>query len=205
MKLAKTCFIAAALCGAALSAMAGEPAVMLEMKIERDGSELAKPCISAFSGEKGVYKKVTECIYPTDFDLQQATGTNGVCSWAVEPQSFTMREVGVIVDVDPTVVDGMVDLHLRVEIVDEPTWKNFGYTKTDSDGTKRELSMEQPFFKVQSMDNRFLLQPGVSTTINSDFVITITPRIVDAAKIAADTSSGVSDGIATAPTKGTQK
>ena len=186
MKLAKTCFIAAALCGTALSAMAADPFVTLDMRIERDGSVLAKPCISARSGDNGVYKKVTECIYPTDFDLQQATGTNGVCSWAVEPQCFTMREVGVIVDVEPTVVEGMVDLHLRVEITDEPTWKNFGYTKTDSDGTKRELSIEQPFFKVQSMDNRFLLQPGVSTTINSDFVITLTPRIVDSAPVVAD-------------------
>jgi hypothetical protein len=67
--------------------------------------------------------------------------------------------------------------------------------------------MEQPFFKTQYMDSlRLLLQPGVPTTINSDGVaITITPRIVEAAKIAADTSSGVSGGIVTAPTNGTQK
>jgi len=204
MKLAKTCLIAAAIGGATISAMAEGPVVTLDMQIERNGSVLAKPCVSAYSGDNGVYKKVTEYLYPTDFDLK-AAWTNGVCSWAVEPQNFTMREVGVIVDVEPTVVEGMVDLHLRVEIVDEPTWKNFGYTKTDSDGTKKEFPMEQPFFKVQSMDNRFLLQPGVSTTINSDFVVTITPRIVDSAKIAPDTGSGVSDGIVTAPKKGTQK
>jgi len=207
MKLAKTCLIVAALCGATLSTMAEVPElVMLDMQIERNGSELAKPCISVSSGEEGVYKKVTEYIYPTDFDLQ-VVGTNGVYSWAAEPQAFTMREVGFIVEVTPTIVEGMIDLKLRMQITDEPTWKNFGYTKTDSDGTKKELLMEQPFFKTQYMDSlRLLLQPGVPTTINSDGVaITITPRIVEAAKIAADTSSGVSGGIVTAPTNGTQK
>ena len=190
MKLAKTCFIAAALCGTALSAMAEVPElIMLDMQIERNGSELAKPCISVRSGDEGVYKKVTEYIYPTDFDLQ-VVGTNGVYSWAAEPQAFTMREVGFIVEVTPTIVEGMIDLKLRMQITDEPTWKNFGYTKTDSDGTKKELLMEQPFFKTQYMDSlRLLLQPGVPTTINSDGVaITIKPRIVEAAKIAADTT-----------------
>ena len=187
MKLAKTCLVAAAVGGAAFSAMAEETElIVLDMKIERGSSELGKPCISVRSGEEGVYKKVTEYIYPTDFDLQ-VEGTNGVYSWAVEPQCFTMREVGLIVEATPVIADGMVDLKLKVSIVDEPVWKDYGCTPTAPDGTKKKLSMEQPFFKTKVIENRLLLRPDVSTTFLSDGVaITVTPQIVNAAQIAAD-------------------
>ena len=191
MKTAKACFIVAVAAGAVLPMRAEgpKPLVMLDMQIERNGSELAKPCISTYSGEEGVYKRVTEYIYPTEFGLQVA-GTNGVYSWAVQPQSFTMREVGVLVEATPTIAEGMVDLKLRMSIVDEPTWKDYGCTPTVPDGMKKKLPMELPFFKCQTMDNnRLLLQPGTPTTIQSDGVaITVTPRIVNAAHIAADTA-----------------
>ena len=47
----------------------------------------------------------------------------------VEPQNFTMREVGVILDVTPTYSEangGTIDLELKPQVVDEPTWKNYG-------------------------------------------------------------------------------
>jgi len=46
----------------------------------------------------------------------------------VEPQSFTMREVGVILDVTPMLTDdgNLIDLKLNTQVVDEPTWWNYG-------------------------------------------------------------------------------
>ncbi|MBQ1569012.1 MAG: hypothetical protein IIZ70_03860 [Kiritimatiellae bacterium] len=39
-----------------------------------------------------------------------------------------MREVGVILDVTPTLTDdgNLIDLELNTQVVDEPTWKNYG-------------------------------------------------------------------------------
>ena len=47
----------------------------------------------------------------------------------VEPQNFTMREVGVILDVTPTYSEangGTIDLELKPQVVDEPIWHNYG-------------------------------------------------------------------------------
>ncbi|MBE6383841.1 MAG: hypothetical protein E7049_12625, partial [Lentisphaerae bacterium] len=69
------------------------------------------------SGEEYVTKAVTEYIYPTDYDLaiESPVSTNSQSSAsadslhsqncvlsAVEPTMFTMREVGAIVDITPT-------------------------------------------------------------------------------------------------------
>ena len=83
-------------------------------------------------------KVVTEYIYPTDYQVQlqsssSSSGSNNGGSQSailavVEPRSFTTREVGVILDVTPTLTDdgNLIDLKLNTQIVDEPTWKNYG-------------------------------------------------------------------------------
>ena len=84
-------------------------------------------------------KVVTEYIYPTDYDVQLQSSSSGGGGYSggssqsailavVEPQSFTMREVGVILQVTPTLTDDgqVVDLELNTQVVDEPTWKNYG-------------------------------------------------------------------------------
>ena len=55
-------------------------------------------------------------------------GSQSAILAVVEPQSFTMREVGVILQVTPTLTDdgNVVDLELNTQVVDEPTWKNYG-------------------------------------------------------------------------------
>ena len=80
---------------------------------------------------------VTEYIYPTDYDVQLQSsssggGYNGGSQSAilavVKPQNFATRDVGVILQVTPTLTDdgNVVDLELNTQVVDEPTWKNYG-------------------------------------------------------------------------------
>ena len=160
-----------------LAATCPPGSAILEIRIERDGGTFAKPNIVTRLGQEGVYKNVTEYIYPTKYNVV-VSGTNGVFAAAIEPQDFTMREVGVVVQATPTLVEGQVNVDLGVEIVDEPTWKNYGGTMTASNGVKSEMLMEQPFFRVQSVKTQHLLPPGKPTTIHSDgLTITITPRI----------------------------
>ncbi len=114
--------------------------MILHMLAQRSDTDLlSAPKIVTKSGENAVIKVVTEYIYPQDYDVQlQSSNSNGGSNSGgsqsavlavVEPQNFTMREVGVILDVTPTYSEangGTIDLELKPQVVDEPTWKNYG-------------------------------------------------------------------------------
>ncbi len=113
--------------------------MILHMLSQRSDTDLlSAPKVLTRPGEEAVMKVVTEYIYPTDYDVQLqssssgSSGNSGSSQSAilavVEPQSFTMREVGVILQVTPTLTDdgNVVDLELNTQVVDEPTWKNYG-------------------------------------------------------------------------------
>ena len=113
--------------------------MILHMLSQRSDTDLlSAPKVLTRPGEEAVMKVVTEYIYPTDYQVQlqssssSSSGNSGGSQSAilavVEPRSFTMREVGVILDVTPTLTDdgNLIDLKLNTQIVDEPTWKNYG-------------------------------------------------------------------------------
>ena len=112
--------------------------MILHMLSQRSDTDLlSAPKILTKPGEEAVIKVVTEFIYPTDYDVQlQSSHSSGSSSSSsqsailavVEPQSFTMREVGVILTCTPALTDdgNLVDLTLSAQVVDEPIWKNYG-------------------------------------------------------------------------------
>ncbi len=113
--------------------------MILHMLSQRSDTDLlSAPKVLTRPGEEAVMKVVTEYIYPTDYDVQLQSSSSGggygggssqsAILAVVEPQSFTMREVGVILQVTPTLTDdgNVVDLELNTQVVDEPTWKNYG-------------------------------------------------------------------------------
>ena len=115
--------------------------MILHMLSQRSDTDLlSAPKVVTKSGENAVIKVVTEYIYPQDYDVQlqssssSSSGSSGGGSSSailavVEPQNFTMREVGVILDVTPTYSEangGTIDLELKPSVVEEPTWKNYG-------------------------------------------------------------------------------
>ena len=115
--------------------------MILHMLSQRSDTDLlSAPKVVTKSGENAVIKVVTEYIYPQDYDVQlQSSGGSSSSSSSgggssailavVEPQNFTMREVGVILDVTPTYSEangGTIDLELKPQVVDEPTWMNYG-------------------------------------------------------------------------------
>ena len=132
--------------------------MILHMLSQRSDTDLlSAPKVLTRPGEEATIKVVTEYIYPTDYDVQLQSSSSGSSGGygggggssmilaVVEPQSFTMREVGVILDVTPTLTDdgNLIDLHLQTQVVDEPTWKNYG--------------MKIPF---SGNSNQTLLDPG---------------------------------------------
>ena len=114
--------------------------MILHMLSQRSDTDLlSAPKVVTKSGENAVIKVVIEYIYPQDYDVQlqssssSSGGTTGGSQSAilavVEPQNFTMREVGVILDVTPTYSEangGTIDLELKPQVVDEPIWHNYG-------------------------------------------------------------------------------
>jgi len=125
---------------------------------------LSAPKVVTKNGQEATIKVVTEYIYPTEYQtdpiMESVTGGGSRQIGAVvTPGSFTMREVGVILQVVPDVTpDGqMINLTMAPQVVDEPTWKDYGSRYPVFQGTPPVLAgwiiipMEQPFFPVRSV------------------------------------------------------
>ena len=116
--------------------------MILHMLSQRSDTDLlSAPKVLTKPGEEAVIKVVTEYIYPTDYEVQlQSSSSSSGSSYGggghgnsmilavVEPQSFTARDVGVKLEVTPTLADdgNLIELKLDTEVVDEPTWKDYG-------------------------------------------------------------------------------
>jgi general secretion pathway protein D len=112
--------------------------MILHMLSQRSDTDLlSAPKVLTRPSSQAIIKVVTEFIYPTDYDVQLTSSSSSSSSSSsgsssvlaiVEPQNFTMREVGVILDVTPNLTDdgNLIDLELDTQVVDEPTWKNYG-------------------------------------------------------------------------------
>ena len=142
----------------------------------------------ADSGKNCVMKNVTEYIYPQDFDVNDITvyavpsnvaqRTSSCRLPTVEPQNFTMREAGLILDATAqTRDDGLIELDCKVQFVSDPTWKDFGMRlpftpngRTDaspSDVVYYDLEMKQPIFPVSSADTRLHIKPGTTLALET--------------------------------------
>lgn len=114
--------------------------MILHMLSQRSDTDLlSAPKVLTGPGKEATMKVVTEYIYPTEYDVQLTAsggGSSGSSSGGgsseilavVEPENFTMREVGVILQVTPELSQGgqLINLHLHPQVVSDPTWKNYG-------------------------------------------------------------------------------
>ena len=160
-----------------------------------DTDVLSAPKVTTKSGQEAIMKVVTEYIYPSEFNVQISqqgqtggglnSGGTGEPIAIVEPQNFTMREVGVILQVVPEVSSEgqMINLTMKPQVVSEPVWKNYGTklpkTITEPTGILDalgipimvskteyvELPMEQPFFTVRSVETQLLVYNGATVVM----------------------------------------
>lgn len=179
-----------------------DAAVLQErLMVRQDAKLLESVRVVTRPGEEVVGKHVKEIIYPTDFDVQlkhniaSSTNAAALLSATVEPQRFTMREVGSIVQVTPTVSDtaDLIDLEFRADLVGKPEWKDYGAKAKWEGAATYDLAMEQPLIPVRaSVDTKVSVRPGRtlvfggatdSRRANEDkFVLVfVTARLVDCA------------------------
>ena len=160
------------------SSHVSDAAALCKKLLDRDDVDLIDSShVVVRSGAEYVTKAVTEYIYPTDFDLkiespvstnsQSTAYTNSLHSQncvlsAVEPTKFTMREVGSIVQMTPTLTLDcrLVDLELIVQFVSDPILKDYGVKAPLATPSRYDLPMEQPFFPVRSVDVKTTVKPG---------------------------------------------
>ena len=135
---------------------------------------MAAPRALMRSGEETVVKAVVEYIYPTDYDVQLEPAATSMPVTvrglaAVEPQSFTMREVGTILDVTPTVTDdgSLIDLDVNVQHCGRPDWNDYGAEPYAPNGGLYPLPMKQPFFPVMADNTRLSVLPGETLLVSA--------------------------------------
>ncbi|MCL1921140.1 MAG: hypothetical protein FWG50_08715 [Kiritimatiellaeota bacterium] len=168
--------------------------MILHLLQQQSGTDLlSAPKVTTNPGQEAIIKVVTEYIYPSEFRVQiSQQGNNGGGGGLyggggtgdpvaiVEPQNFTMREVGVILQVIPEVSSEgqMINLTMKPQVVSEPVWKNYGtrLPKTTyqpslvpgmSDAVTEyvELPMEQPFFNVRSVETQLSIYNGATVVM----------------------------------------
>lgn len=176
--------------------------MILHMLSQRSDTDLlSAPKVVTKSGENAVIKVVTEYIYPQDYDvqLQSSSSSSGSSSGSsqsailavVEPQNFTMREVGVILDVTPTYSEangGTIDLELKPQVVDEPIWHNYGM-KIPFTGNASSSTAVPDFAAIITAMTGALDSLGVTSLLGEDEKRGIGNRVVNTSMSAIDSLS----------------
>ena len=147
-------------------------AAMVErLKQAGQGTVLYAPTILTRSGTEAQVKAVQEYIYPTDLDVTTVASSNtsdrAAVAAVVAPATFETREVGVILSVLPEVSRDHVEisLTLNAEIVDQPEWRSYTATYTDTVGNQKNTSMEQPFFHTRSINTSVRIRNGTTALV----------------------------------------
>lgn len=139
---------------------------------------LSAPKVVTMNMQEAIIKVVTEFIYPTDYELEEydsRSDNDNVQNVypAVTPQSFEMREIGVILQVVPEVSeDGqMISLQLNPQIISPPEWEDYGfeYPKgvVDANGNMEtyHIAMRQPLFQVRSINTKVAIYNGATVVM----------------------------------------
>lgn len=146
-----------------------------QLSSRRDNVLMVAPRTLTRSGSEAVVKNVVEYVYPTRYAVKlEANAVTGRVDSAsaglavVEPQNFTIREVGTILRVTPTLYDaGLMDLEVDVSYVGRPEWNDYGAEPQAPNGGLYPLPMKQPFFPVMSADMRISVQAGETLLVNA--------------------------------------
>ena len=124
---------------------------------------------NAKNGQECVLKRVTEYIYPTEFNVVSdgaASASNSVPGTVgkpvVEPAQFETREVGALLQLVPEIREDldMIDVMLNAEYVDEPVWMDYGMEVPGPDGRTYKLPIEQPFFPCRGCNTALSVPVG---------------------------------------------
>lgn len=149
-----------------------EVKVVLQALSQHGGTDLlSAPRVTTRSGVNAQIQVVKEIIYPTEFESEVITidreqvggGTIQERVVTVTPGSFETREVGVILNVTPTVgPDGYtIDLTMVPEVAELVDWLQYGSTVgTDNNGNPIAYNIPQPVFASRNVTTSIVIWDG---------------------------------------------
>ncbi|MGA0332347.1 MAG: hypothetical protein ACO3NW_00145 [Kiritimatiellia bacterium] len=132
---------------------------------------LSAPRLTTVHGVNAIIEVVEEIIYPTEFDITEndveftTTGDgepNFFLPPTVEPGGFETRNVGVILNVTPTVnADNYtINLVMMPEIAELVDWLQYGSSIPLGDGTEYLVNIPQPVFASRNITTSMIVWDG---------------------------------------------
>ncbi|MBU0679779.1 MAG: hypothetical protein KJ626_16885 [Verrucomicrobia bacterium] len=157
---------------------------------------LSAPRVTTRSGVNATIEVVQEIIYPTEFEVTEptisastsivttdggATGGGLVTPPTVTPGSFETRQVGVILNVTPTVgPDGYtIDLTLAPEVAELIGWLQYGSSIT-AGGQSFTYNIPQPIFESRNVTTSIVIWDGQTVVMGGlmrETVVTVDDKI----------------------------
>ena len=162
---------------------------------QRGSSDLlSAPRVTTLSGINAVIEVVREIIYPTEFDVSEndieVSGNGGGATGAqipfipptVIPGAFETREVGVILNVTPTVNQDnyTINLQLLPEIAELVDWIQYGTTIGLENGQSFVVNMPQPVFASRNVTTSMTVWDGYTVVMGGlirEDLVTINDKI----------------------------
>lgn len=135
---------------------------------QRSGSNLlSAPKVTTRTGSNAEIKVVRELIYPTDYEITpaQTLGTTGAQSFSpafVTPTGFEERDLGVILNVTPTVGPDnyTIDLIMLPQVTELYEWINYGSKISDGRGGLVDMDLQQPIFHSRTITTSISIWDG---------------------------------------------
>ncbi len=170
-----------------------EVTMVLQAISQHGGSDLlSAPRVTTRSGQNAQIQVVKEIIYPTEFEVTQPTVQSQgdlVTPPTVTPGSFEKRDVGVILNVTPTVgPDGYtIDLVMVPEVAELVDWIQYGSEITLETGTVLnrqertfQFNIPQPVFTSRKVNTSIVIWDGQTVVMGGlirEDMVTIKDKI----------------------------
>lgn len=143
---------------------------------------LSAPKVTCRSGVNAQIQVVREIIYPTEFEVSQPTIIEGGIATppTVTPGSFETREVGVLLNVTPTVAqDGYtIDLVMQPEVSELADWIQYGSSITMANGAVYTYNIPQPVFASRNVSTTIVIWDG-ETVVMGGLIGETVLKVVD--------------------------
>ncbi|MDD5483975.1 MAG: hypothetical protein PHP98_10085, partial [Kiritimatiellae bacterium] len=135
-----------------------ELTVILHALEQKTGANLlSAPKVTTKSGASAEIKVVRELTYPTEYEIREQTIAITTAAsdtrFMVVPGTFESRDVGVSLQVTPTVGpdNETIDLAMVPQVVELAEWIDYGYDQQTRGGDTQHLALNQPIFHSRSI------------------------------------------------------
>jgi len=128
---------------------------------------LSNPKVTTLNNQQAQIEVVDEIIYPTEFELTPATSNDAgtvVTQPAVTPAAFTTRDIGIILNVTPSVGADRktITLTLEPEVSELRRWEDYGI----SGGVKwNSIPILQPIFFTKNVRTNVVVHDGETVVL----------------------------------------